>query len=62
MIHTIRLIKNAKQFYPHSKLLNSNLYPFGTVKTFILPDLGEKIKEATVKEWHVKIGDEVEEF
>ena len=24
---------------------------------FKLPDLGEKIKEATVKKWHVKEGD-----
>ena len=29
---------------------------------FKLPDLGEKIKEATVKKWHVKEGDEVVEY
>ncbi|CAK71772.1 unnamed protein product (macronuclear) [Paramecium tetraurelia] len=37
-------------------------YYFGTVKIFKLPDLGEKIKEATIKKWHVKIGDHVNEF
>jgi 2-oxoisovalerate dehydrogenase E2 component (dihydrolipoyl transacylase) len=35
---------------------------FGSIKKFYLPDLGEKIKEATVKAWHVKEGDPVEEF
>ena len=32
------------------------------IYAFKLPDLGEKIKEAKVVEWHVKEGDIVEEF
>lgn len=28
----------------------------------MLPDLGEKIKEATIKKWHVKEGDKIEEY
>ena len=32
------------------------------IQKFILPDLGEKIKEATVVKWHVKEGDSIEEF
>ena len=32
------------------------------IKEFRLPDLGEKIKEAIVKKWHVNVGDEIDEF
>ncbi len=35
---------------------------FASIKKFYMPDLGEKIKEATVKAWHVQEGDLVEEF
>ncbi|CAD8070336.1 unnamed protein product [Paramecium sonneborni] len=35
---------------------------FGTIKHFKLPDLGEKIKEATIVKWHVKEGDTISEF
>ncbi len=36
-------------------------YNFALLK-FKLPDLGEKIKEATVKSWLVKEGSKVTEF
>eukprot|EP00828_Plagiopyla_frontata_P015325 TRINITY_DN198_c0_g1_i4.p1 TRINITY_DN198_c0_g1~~TRINITY_DN198_c0_g1_i4.p1 ORF type:complete len:499 (-),score=131.82 TRINITY_DN198_c0_g1_i4:87-1583(-) len=32
------------------------------LKKIMLPELGEKIKEATIKKWHVKVGDKVDEF
>ena len=32
------------------------------IKEFRLPDLGEKIKEAIIKKWHVSEGDEIDEF
>ncbi|KAM3131389.1 hypothetical protein pb186bvf_016461 [Paramecium bursaria] len=37
-------------------------FKFGTIKQFKLPDLGEKIKEATLVKWYVKEGDKVKEF
>lgn len=38
-----------------------NRFGFGLIK-FNLPDLGEKIKEGTIKKLYVKEGDTVEEF
>ena len=42
-------------------LSSFNRYGFGLIK-FNLPDLGEKIKEGTIKKIYVKEGDAVEEF
>lgn len=46
------------------RLKNSTLscvFMMGTIK-FHLPDLGEKIKEGTIKKLYIKEGDHVEEF
>jgi len=43
-------------------LYEQAFYNFSKIKKFVLPDLGEKIKEATIKKWHVKEGDLVEEY
>jgi 2-oxoisovalerate dehydrogenase E2 component (dihydrolipoyl transacylase) len=45
----------------HSRILFMSRYAFGLLK-FNLPDLGEKIKEGTIKKLYVKEGDTVEEF
>ena len=42
-------------------ILQSFRFRFGMIK-FNLPDLGEKIKEGTIKKLYVKEGDVVEEF
>ncbi len=44
-----------------SRNLLMSRYAFGLLK-FNLPDLGEKIKEGTIKKLYVKEGDTVEEF
>src|SRR5690242_12979509 len=33
--------------------------PMADIKTFYLPDLGEGLPDATVVEWHVKVGDNI---
>lgn len=54
------MLKNI--FRPGSAtLLHTFKYRFGIIK-FNLPDLGEKIKEGTIKKLYVKEGDSVEEF
>lgn len=40
------------------RLRNFGYYPFSIIK-FNLPDLGEKIKEGTIKKFYVKEGDSV---
>ena len=52
---TARLFINARNMF------SVNRYFFGLVR-FHLPDLGEKIKEGTIKQLYIKEGDTVEEF
>lgn len=56
-----RLLTKSQQIWP-KRYSQQPLHYLGTIKQFYLPDLGEKIKEATIKEWHIKEGDKVEEF
>lgn len=50
--------KNFKSFKYLAQLGGFNGYHFGIIK-FNLPDLGEKIKEGTIKKFYVKEGDHV---
>ena len=56
MINTFKLFQNLPI---RSKILTTSSYYFANLK-FPLPDLGEKIKEGTVKKLYVKEGDVVE--
>eukprot|EP00331_Platyophrya_macrostoma_P008733 CAMPEP_0176412686 /NCGR_PEP_ID=MMETSP0127-20121128/4280_1 /TAXON_ID=938130 /ORGANISM="Platyophrya macrostoma, Strain WH" /LENGTH=406 /DNA_ID=CAMNT_0017792381 /DNA_START=22 /DNA_END=1242 /DNA_ORIENTATION=- len=57
------MLSHSKQlFYQKKALFNTVFYSFGQIKPFKLPDLGEKIKDATIKKWYVKEGDRVQEL
>lgn len=53
------MLISLKKIFPQFR--SFALYQFGTVK-FNLPDLGEKIKEGTIKKLYINEGDEVTEF
>ena len=53
--------RTTKLFMNARNMMSMNRYFFGLVK-FHLPDLGEKIKEGTIKQLYIKEGDTVEEF
>lgn len=55
------LKSKAQVFHNLARLHRFGYYPFGIIK-FNLPDLGEKIKEGTIKKFYVKEGDSVKEF
>jgi 2-oxoisovalerate dehydrogenase E2 component (dihydrolipoyl transacylase) len=56
------LLKNKTQIFHNLARLHSfSYYYFGIIK-FNLPDLGEKIKEGTIKKFYIKEGDSVKEF
>lgn len=45
----------------NTDLIFKSFFNLGVIK-FNLPDLGEKIKEGTIKKLYIKEGDRVEEF
>jgi len=51
----LRILPSAIRF-------NKSIHKSFVIQQFKLPDLGEKIKEATIKKWKVKEGDIVDEF
>ena len=55
------LIQRSSFLQKMLRFSSLNRYGFGLIK-FHLPDLGEKIKEGTIKKLYIKEGDTVEEF
>lgn len=55
------MFRSLKELGKAKNLVFGQFFNFGVVK-FNLPDLGEKIKEGTIKKLYIKEGDKVEEF
>lgn len=49
------------QSLSRTSILARQYFSFGVIK-FNLPDLGEKIKQGTIKKLYIKQGDRVEQF
>eukprot|EP00828_Plagiopyla_frontata_P025187 TRINITY_DN321_c0_g2_i3.p1 TRINITY_DN321_c0_g2~~TRINITY_DN321_c0_g2_i3.p1 ORF type:complete len:582 (+),score=125.52 TRINITY_DN321_c0_g2_i3:174-1919(+) len=63
----LQQLNKANKMFLQKHLQNSlclswTALKFFAIKSIPLPELGEKIKEATIKKWHVSIGDTIEEF
>lgn len=55
------MFRSLKELSKAKSLVFGQFFNFGVFK-FNLPDLGEKIKEGTIKKLYIKEGDKVEEF
>jgi 2-oxoisovalerate dehydrogenase E2 component (dihydrolipoyl transacylase) len=55
------MFRSLKELSKVKSLVFGQFFNFSVVK-FNLPDLGEKIKEGTIKKLYIKEGDKVEEF
>ncbi|XP_011636000.1 lipoamide acyltransferase component of branched-chain alpha-keto acid dehydrogenase complex, mitochondrial isoform X1 [Pogonomyrmex barbatus] len=60
LLTAARLAESAR--HPICRFLSTSSFRFGKIMPFQLSDIGEGIRDVTVKEWFVKPGDRVSQF
>ncbi|KAL6260304.1 hypothetical protein P5V15_007836 [Pogonomyrmex californicus] len=60
LLTAARLAESAR--HPICRFLSTSSFRFGRIMPFQLSDIGEGIRDVTVKEWFVKPGDRVSQF